>query len=105
MSEFQIPIASSDLRKVIPSGQDILCSTLCRGTAKRLLVGGVKGQKERTYTWITHVLITNEGIAVTIPLEISHSKLDIKKQNPQLNHFFTWEEANINNKKYNDFEI
>lgn len=97
MSDFQIPIDSSDLGKVIPSGQDILYSTLCRGTARRLLMGYGKGVKvkERTYTWITHVLVTSEGIAVSIPLEVSHAKRKLKDLKPQLNHYFTWEHAGL----------
>ncbi len=63
MSDIYIPIDYSEVKNIIPPGEDIVYSTLCkvRNTISHTMGGST------TRKWISHVLITTKGIAYTIP--------------------------------------
>lgn len=91
IAEIYVPITFSNLREVIPSGVDILYSTLCKGRAEELL-----GNKKRIYTWTSHVLITTTGIAFTLPVNVSHSKwARIGGETPSGLHFYKWHRISL----------
>ncbi|MHA1241986.1 MAG: hypothetical protein ACTSQU_14565 [Promethearchaeota archaeon] len=86
MSEIYYPIDSTNLKNIIPIGQDIIYSTLCKGFAKE--------SEEKKYRWKSHVLMTNEGVAFLIPLKVNYTKKELKdKTNLRVNFFRPW--ANI----------
>ena len=92
MANIFYPIDKSNLKDIIPIGQDIIYSTLCKGYAKEPI-------SEKKYKWSTHVLLTNEGAAFSIPLNVNYVKKELKTiPNPQSNHFITW--CNITILKY-----
>ena len=62
MSDIYVPIDSSDLKSVIPPGEDIIYSTLCKGIATV-----AEFNKRTTTNWITHVLFTQNGVAWVKP--------------------------------------
>ncbi|MFX1411625.1 MAG: hypothetical protein ACFFA6_14830 [Promethearchaeota archaeon] len=62
MSDIYVPIDYSEVKNVIPPGEDIVYSTLCKVTNNISSIGGSTTQK-----WISHVLITTKGVAFTIP--------------------------------------
>jgi acyl-CoA-binding protein len=91
MPEGFIPIDYSNLKDVIPPGEDILYSTLCVAeTVSGINTPLVKDYKK--HTWKTHVLLTENGIAFTYPRDINYKKKELKN-NPNLqdNHFIPWE--------------
>ncbi|MFW9969197.1 MAG: hypothetical protein ACFFDF_03290 [Candidatus Odinarchaeota archaeon] len=84
MAKIFYPIDGSNLNEIIPLGQDIIYSTLCKGYAK-------DPYTEKNYNWRSHVLMTNEGIAFSIPLSVNYTKKELKKiPNPEVNHFIPW---------------
>ena len=86
MSEIYYPIDGSNLKEIIPIGQDIIYSTLCKGYAKE--------SEDKKYKWKSHVLITKEGVAFSIPLTVNYTKKELKNNpNLKVNHFMPW--ANI----------
>jgi hypothetical protein len=54
MTKFEVPIDKSNVKSIIPPGEDIVFSTMFRG--KKPISGG-------TIRWTTHALITTKGIA------------------------------------------
>lgn len=72
MAEIYVPIDFSDIKNVIPPGEDIIYSTLCQGTHSQNL-----GTKTKTWKWISHCLMTKNGVAYTFP------SLQKKKEPPQ----------------------
>ncbi len=62
MSGIYVPIDYSDIKNVIPPGEDIIYSTLCIGFTLQSL-----GTKTKTYRWASHVLMTPNGVAYTFP--------------------------------------
>ena len=80
MSDIYVPIDFSDLKSVIPPGEDIIYSTLCNGFTSVRLV-----RKTRTYNWNTHLLMTPNGIAYYMPDTT-------KKKAPLLPMYSTWDE-------------
>ena len=58
MSEIHTPIDYSDLKDSIPPGEEIIYSTLAKGTLMQM--------NSRT-TWICHLLITNKTLAYSVP--------------------------------------
>jgi hypothetical protein len=62
MSDIFVPIDHTDLKEVIPPGENITYSTLCNVVEK----GGV-GPTSYKKKYKSHVLVTNKGIAFTIP--------------------------------------
>ncbi|MFX1297870.1 MAG: hypothetical protein ACFFD2_23865 [Promethearchaeota archaeon] len=60
MTDIYIPIDYTNLKSVIPPGEDIIYSTLCKVT-QTLLAGEIK--------WESHVLMTTKGFAYTKPQE------------------------------------
>lgn len=83
MSNIFIPIDSSDLSKVIPEGEDIIYSSLCKGE-------GTAIADNKKYFWNSHLLMTNRGIYFTIPLNARYSKKQITKLDPKLEVFAPW---------------
>jgi len=58
MSDIYIPIDYSNAREKIPSGEDIIYSTLMKVSS------GTPAYKRK---WISHVLMTTKGIVYTMP--------------------------------------
>lgn len=85
MSEIYVPIDFSNARDVIPPGEDIIYSTICAGKGEFL-----EGTKSTTYKWESHFLLTDKGVAFTIPLDVSHTKKQIKNLNPRAEHYLEW---------------
>jgi len=73
MAEIYVPINYSNVKDVIPVGEDIIYSTLCRAT---------KGEPGSLKFWRTHLLITNKGIAFSKPGE--------KKRDPPELIYLNW---------------
>lgn len=87
MSDIYLPIDYSDVKNVIPPGEDIIYSTLCRGE----VVDMTSTHMKKT-SWPTHLLMTNKGIAFSIPIKINYTRKQIKSmQNPPVNHYVLWE--------------
>lgn len=61
MADIYIPIDSSPAKNIIPPGEDIIYSTKCQIKSS----GGVGSPafKYPTKKWISHVLLTNKGLA------------------------------------------
>jgi len=76
MSEIYVPIDFSNVYSVIPAGEDILYSTLCRGTS----LSSTVTKLVRRY-WVAHVLITNKRLAFNIPRDIRFNPMNIKSKN------------------------
>jgi len=62
MSDIYVPIDYSDIKNKIPPGEDIIYSTLCKGQTSQNL-----GTKTKRWTWISHVLMTPNGLVYTFP--------------------------------------
>jgi len=77
MSKFLIPIDASNVRKIIPVGQDITHSILMN-----IVFNNYRGT---VYNYITHVLVTSQGLAWT--------KIDWKKNEELV--FTPWNEAEL----------
>jgi len=58
MSDFYVPIDFSDLQYIIPSGEQIIYSTLCKCASVE-----TSGTKTKITRWKSHVLFTNNGVA------------------------------------------
>ncbi|MFX0005931.1 MAG: hypothetical protein ACFFA7_12420 [Promethearchaeota archaeon] len=65
ISDIYVPIDFSDLKSVIPPGEDIIYSTLCKGRAT--VMSKWDARKNITTTWVTHVLFTENGVAWVKP--------------------------------------
>lgn len=83
MSNIYVPIDFTNLSEVIPEGDDILYSTICR-----VEVVGLALKPKRKHK--AHVLITDSGYAITNSL---------RKSNLELN-FYPWSERNFWKKRY-----
>jgi hypothetical protein len=90
MADIYVPIDFSNARDVIPPGEDIIYSTMCAGKGEFL-----DGTKSITYKWLSHFLLTDKGVAFTIPLKVSHTKKQIKKLNPREEHYLEWHNINV----------
>ncbi|MBA7484820.1 hypothetical protein ES707_20351 [subsurface metagenome] len=90
IAEIYVPINFSCVREIIPPGVDILYSTLCKGRAEEFLVN-----QKKIFTWTSHILITNMGIAFTIPLNVSHSKRILRAENLSGLHFYRWHRIEV----------
>lgn len=62
MAEIYVPIDSSSARYVIPNGEDILYSTMC----KMIIDKGFGPAYTNLTTWTTHVLMTKSGFAMNV---------------------------------------
>ena len=80
ISDIYVPIDFSDVKSKIPPGEDIIYSTLCKGTASQTI-----GNKSIMWTWISHVLMTPNGLAYTLPDKT-------KKKAPPIQVYSPWEE-------------
>lgn len=58
INDFLIPIEYSNLKSTIQAGDEIIYSTLCKGNVIHA---------NKTYNWISHILITNSGVAHMYP--------------------------------------
>jgi hypothetical protein len=83
VSNIYIPIDSSDLSKVIPEGEDIIYSSLCKGE-------GTYIANNKNYFWNSHLLMTNRGLYFIIPLNARFSKKQIAKLDPKVEVFVPW---------------
>lgn len=85
MSDIYVPIDFSDLKSVIPPGEDIIYSTLCKGIATIDEV-----TKRKTTTWITHVLFTQNGVAWVKPHYTKKRKTPTQEYTPlvDINYLF-----------------
>ena len=93
MAEIYVPIDFSEVKNVIPPGEDIIYSSLAKGMAVSVV-------KNKRFTWQTHFLATNNGVAITIPLNVSYTKRAIKKlEYPSPLYYIPW--GNIIFNKYN----
>lgn len=59
MSNIYVPIDFSDAKNRIPTGEDILYSTLCQVAS---------GSAAYTTKWLSHVLMTEKGLVYTAPI-------------------------------------
>ncbi|MHA2008926.1 MAG: hypothetical protein ACXABO_12265 [Promethearchaeota archaeon] len=82
MSDIYVPIDYSDVKSVIPPGEDIIYSTLCNCST-----GVYKSPtKTKIIKWTSHVLITPNGIA--------YVKADFKKKkNPPTKEYSSWDDV------------
>ena len=78
MSEIYVPIDSSDVKEVIPPGEDIIFSSLAKAH-------GYSGNS--SVSWNTHVLFTSNGIAFKRPEDFG------RKKSPMINIYAQWEAA------------
>lgn len=62
MSNIYVPIDYSDVKNVIPQGEDIIYSTLCKATIDKSFGPIINKTK-----WLSHVLMTEKGIAFSVP--------------------------------------
>jgi hypothetical protein len=62
MSNIYIPIDHTNVKEVIPPGENIIYSTLCSAVER----GGV-GPTRYKKKYKSHILVTDKGIAFTIP--------------------------------------
>ena len=62
MTDIYVPIDYSNLKSVIPPGEDIIYSTLCKAKKGSAGLAGYTTTK-----WLSHVLMTTKGIAFTVP--------------------------------------
>jgi len=62
IGNFFIPIDYTDLKSLIPAGEDIIYSTLC-SAAWQQFVGDTRYEQN----WVSHVLITPNGVAYILP--------------------------------------
>ncbi|KKM02424.1 hypothetical protein LCGC14_1784560 [marine sediment metagenome] len=83
MSTIYVPIDFTNLSEVIPEGDDILYSTICR-----VEIIGISYKQKRKHK--SHVLITNSGFAITNSL---------RKSNLELN-FYPWNNINYWKKRF-----
>jgi len=92
MPEGLVPIDYSNLRDVIPPGEDILYSTLCAAKTMNIGIDTVNVKNYKSYSWKTHALLTETGIAFTYPKKINYKAKELKN-NPNLqdNQFVPWE--------------
>ncbi|MFW9818806.1 MAG: hypothetical protein ACFFE5_04285 [Candidatus Thorarchaeota archaeon] len=65
ISDIYVPIDYSDLKSIIPPGEDIIYSTLCKGIAS--VPHKYDARKKIITKWATHILITPNGIAWNKP--------------------------------------
>lgn len=70
MSDFFIPIEHTDLQYILPPGEQIIYSTLCRCT-----ISETTHKKTKFLNWNTHVLFSNNYVA--------YHKPDSFKKNPR----------------------
>ncbi len=81
MSDFYVPINISDLHTIIPSGEQIIYSTLCKCATVETSV-----RKTKITKWNSHVLFTNNGVA--------YNKADShKKKAPFTKMYSRWEDV------------
>ncbi len=71
MSNFYVPIDYSNVSEVVPKGDDILYSTLCKILRSRVGGGSIK--------WKSHVLITESGCAFSVPKRRKKTDLSFLK--------------------------
>jgi hypothetical protein len=71
MQDIYIPIDYSNAKEKIPSGEDIIYSTLMKVTS------GTPAYKSK---WISHVLMTTKGIAYTVP----------QRKSPPIGIYHSW---------------
>lgn len=73
--EIYVPIESSQLTNLLPKGDEIVYSTLCRVYATFTL--GIKSGKyvSNIHEWTSHVLLTKYGFAYSVPLALQHCYL------------------------------
>jgi len=89
MTNIHVPIDSSNITSLIPEGEDILYSTMCKVTL-RLATGG------KAAKWNSHVLVSQSGFASQTRLEPyvtkkGKNRLKIrKKKEPLLPTFTEW---------------
>ncbi len=74
MTDIYIPIEATDLRKIIPGGEEILYSAYFNGTTLF---------KNKHYSWASHILITPKGVAFQYPNVY-------KRKNPIQNEYHAW---------------
>ena len=60
MPDIYVPINYSDMISMIPPGEDIIYSTLCKSAISKHY-----GNKITTWKWTCHALMTSEGVAYT----------------------------------------
>ena len=80
MSDIYVPIDFSDIKNKIPPGEDIIYSTLCKGYTSMYI-----GTKIKKWNWISHVLMTPNGVAYTFPNTTN-------RKAPPLQIYSTWDE-------------
>lgn len=77
MAEIYVPIDISDLKNVIPEGNDILYSTYAHIVEKYVYLSATK---KATLKWNSHMLFTQDGFAYT----------EIRKKKPPNPQFYGW---------------
>lgn len=75
MSGIYVPIDYSNVKSAIPSGENIIYSTLCSGKSTCTTIRKIVNRD-----WISHILITNQGLAFNIPKDIRHNPMAYKSK-------------------------
>ncbi|MFX1239352.1 MAG: hypothetical protein ACFFAS_01850 [Promethearchaeota archaeon] len=79
MSNIYVPIDYSNVKDVIPDGEDIVYSSLAKGWH---MVQNLPPNKIKRIKWKAHVLLTENNIAVNIPIKLLYNRKEIKQLNP-----------------------
>ena len=79
ITDIYAPINMSDLIEIIPEGEDIVYSSLFNGTTLK---------SNSHYSWISHILITPNGVAFKFPNMY-------KRKNPLENLYYPWYSVNV----------
>ncbi|UCC19314.1 MAG: hypothetical protein JSV62_14610 [Promethearchaeota archaeon] len=80
MSDIYVPIDFSDLKSVIPPGEDIIYSTLARGETP--IGTTITGSKVKYVKYISHILMTPNGVAYTVPTKKPKKEPPVKRYTP-----------------------
>ncbi|MBY9005504.1 MAG: hypothetical protein KGD63_01975 [Candidatus Lokiarchaeota archaeon] len=82
ITDIYAPIESTNLKNIIPEGEDIVYSSFFNGTMLH---------SNRHYSWASHILITLNGVAFNVPNIY-------KRKNPMENVYLPWCDVNIGEK-------
>ena len=76
MADIYVPLDYSDVGSVIPQGEEVIYSTLCKAIVDR----GFGAVYTNITKWVTHVLITTKGLACSVP----------QKKKPNISIYMPW---------------
>lgn len=79
ISDLYAPIDCTDLKDIIPEGEDIVYSCFFNGSTL---------YHNKKYTWVSHILITPHGVAFNVPNVL-------KRKNPIEKEYYPWYNVNV----------